>query len=33
MRVLLYSGGTDSWLIKELWHPDVLLYVDMKTRY
>ena len=33
MRVLLYSGGTDSWLIKELWHPDVLLYVDMKTQY
>ena len=33
MKVLLYSGGTDSWLIKELWNPDVLLYVDMKTQY
>lgn len=33
MKVLLYSGGTDSWLIKELWKPDVLLYVDMKTQY
>lgn len=33
MKVLLYSGGTDSWLIKELWNPDILLYVDMKTQY
>ena len=33
MKVLLYSGGTDSWLIKELWKPDILLYVDMKTQY
>lgn len=33
MKVLLYSGGTDSWLIKELWNPDILLYVDMDTQY
>lgn len=32
-KVLLYSGGTDSWLIAQLWKPDVLLYVDMKSRY
>lgn len=32
-KVLLYSGGTDSWLIKELWSPDVLLYVDMGGMY
>lgn len=32
-KVMLYSGGTDSWLIKEIWKPDVLLYVDMKTQY
>lgn len=31
--VLLYSQGTDSWLINKIWQPDVLLYVDMKTRY
>lgn len=33
MKVLLYSGGTDSWLISKIWKPDVLLYVDMVTRY
>ena len=32
-KVLLYSGGTDSWLIKELWNPDILLYVDLDSRY
>lgn len=31
--VLLYSGGTDSYLINKIWKPDLLLYVDMKTRY
>lgn len=32
-KVLLYSGGTDSWLIEKLWKPDVLLYVNMDTKY
>lgn len=32
-KVLLYSGGMDSWLMAHLWNPDVKLYVDMKTRY
>ena len=32
-KVLLYSGGMDSWLMSKLWNPDVKLYVDMKTRY
>lgn len=27
-KVLLYSGGLDSWLIDKLWKPDVKLYVD-----
>lgn len=27
-KVLLYSGGLDSWLISKLWKPDVRLYVD-----
>lgn len=33
MKVLLYSGGTDSWLINEIWKPDVKLYIDIKGRY
>ena len=32
-KILLYSGGSDSWLIDKLWKPDVKVYVDMKTRY
>jgi 7-cyano-7-deazaguanine synthase in queuosine biosynthesis len=28
-KVLLYSGGLDSWLIDKLWKPDVKLYVDV----
>lgn len=32
-RVLLYSGGLDSWLIDKLWKPDVKLYIDMNTKY
>lgn len=32
-KVLLYSGGMDSWLISELWKPDIKLYVDMKSSY
>lgn len=31
--VLLFSGGFDSMLQEWLIHPDVLLYVDMKTSY
>lgn len=33
MKVLLYSGGMDSWLIDRLWKPDKRIYVDMKTKY
>lgn len=32
-KVLLYSGGLDSWLISQVWEPDLLLYVDMGTEY
>lgn len=32
-KILLYSGGMDSWLISKLWKPDKLVYVDMHTRY
>ena len=32
-KVLLYSGGMDSYLISKLWEPDVKLYVDLKSRY
>lgn len=32
-KVLLYSGGMDSFLINKLWQPDILLYVNMHTRY
>lgn len=32
-KILLYSGGSDSWLISKLWKPDIKVYIDMKTRY
>lgn len=32
-KVLLYSGGLDSWLISKVWKPDLRLYVDMGTEY
>lgn len=32
-KVLLYSGGMDSWLIKQLWKPDLVFYVNMHTSY
>ncbi|MDR2652246.1 MAG: 7-cyano-7-deazaguanine synthase [Prevotellaceae bacterium] len=32
-KVLLYSGGMDSWLIGKIWNPDIKLYVDMNTAY
>ena len=28
-KVLLYSGGTDSWLIDRLWKPDKKIYVNI----
>lgn len=31
-KVLLYSGGMDSWLIDKLWKPDVKLFVRIHTR-
>ena len=30
-KVLLYSGGMDSWLIDKLWKPDVKLFIDVGT--
>jgi len=30
-KVLLYSGGMDSWLMDKLWKPDVKLFVDLGT--
>lgn len=32
-KVLLYSGGLDSYMAAHLWQPDVLLHVDMGTGY
>jgi 7-cyano-7-deazaguanine synthase len=32
-KVLLYSGGMDSWLIAKIWNPDVKLYVNINGRY
>lgn len=32
-KVLLYSGGLDSWLISQLWKPDVRLYVNINGDY
>lgn len=30
-KVLLYSGGMDSFIISHLWKPDVKLYIDYGT--
>ena len=30
-KVLLYSGGMDSWLVDKLWKPDVKLFFDIGT--
>lgn len=30
-KVLLYSGGMDSWLIDKIWKPDVKLFIDVNT--
>jgi len=32
-KVLLYSGGMDSWLVDKIWKPDLKLYINMNTRY
>jgi len=32
-KVLLYSGGMDSWLISKIWEPDVKLYIDINSSY
>lgn len=32
-KVLLYSGGMDSWLIDKLWKPDLKVYINMNTKY
>lgn len=33
MKVLLYSGGTDSWLIDRIWRPDKRIYIDIHGMY
>ena len=33
MKVLLYSGGMDSWLIDKLWHPDKKIFFDTGIEY
>ncbi len=33
MKVLLYSGGTDSWLIDKIWKPDKKIYIDINGMY
>lgn len=32
-KILLYSGGVDSWLINQIWEPDMRVYVDLGTDY
>lgn len=32
-KVMLYSGGLDSWLIDKIWKPDIKLYIDLYTEY
>lgn len=32
-KVLLYSGGVDSWLIDKLWKPDIKLYININGSY
>lgn len=31
-KVLLYSGGMDSYIISKLWKPDVRVYIDYHTQ-
>lgn len=32
-KVLLFSGGMDSWIVACLWKPDILLYCPIGSRY
>lgn len=32
-KVLLYSGGMDSWLIDKIWKPDIKLYININGEY
>lgn len=32
-KILLYSGGMDSYLADKLWKPDIKVYVDCKSEY
>jgi 7-cyano-7-deazaguanine synthase in queuosine biosynthesis len=32
-KVLLYSGGMDSWLIDKLWKPDKKIYINIHGAY
>lgn len=32
-KVLLYSGGTDSWLMDKIWRPDLKLYINIHGFY
>lgn len=32
-KVLLFSGGLDSWVTAHLWNPDILLYCSINHRY
>lgn len=32
-KVLLYSGGTDSWIIDKIWKPNIKLYINIHGRY
>lgn len=33
MKTLLYSGGTDSWLIDKIWKPDKKIYINIHGFY
>lgn len=32
-KVLLFSGGLDSYALRHLWKPDISLYVNLHTEY
>lgn len=32
-KILLYSGGMDSWLIDKIWEPDRKIYFNLNTEY
>lgn len=33
VKILLYSGGMDSYLIRQLWNPDLCFYVNVESQY